>query len=145
MVGQRLQRDRERGMIGGVSAGIAAHLDYDVTLVRLVAVLFTLVGGIGIVAYLTLSGLLPEAASTPESPSAVVRDNVREIAGLATRAAQVGQRTITRDRDEGETQGEGGGEATGAASPPPEERDANPPAESSPPNTTPPDTRPPGQ
>ena len=69
MAGRRLQRDREPGMIGGVCAGLAAHFDYDVTLLRFVTVLLAFAGGIGGVAYLVLWVLLPAAGSTRESPA----------------------------------------------------------------------------
>ncbi len=150
MADRRLQRDREQGMIGGVCADLAAHFDYDVTLLRVVTVLLTFVGGIGVVAYLALWVLLPEAGGASDSPASVARDNLREIAGLATRAARAGQQAVTRagDRGDGQRQADASdtdvaddaAAAAGAAGPPPEEPDSGPPAEPGPP-----DTRPPGQ
>lgn len=47
-------------MIGGVCAGLAAYLDTDVTLVRLVVVLAALLGGSGLLAYLIAWMIIPE-------------------------------------------------------------------------------------
>jgi phage shock protein PspC (stress-responsive transcriptional regulator) len=55
----RLTRDTQRRILGGVCAGIARHYDYDVTVVRIVAVLLALPGAFGIVLYLALWVLMP--------------------------------------------------------------------------------------
>ena len=49
--------------IAGVCAGLADYLDIDATLVRGLWVLFTLLGGSGILAYLILWLLMPEAGT----------------------------------------------------------------------------------
>jgi len=60
--GRRLYRDPEDSVIGGVCAGIAAYLGIaDPLWVRLVFVLITISGGLGIPAYLILWAILPEA------------------------------------------------------------------------------------
>src|SRR5437868_8444 len=50
----RFDRDRERGVVAGVCAGIARELDVDPTLVRLVFALLALAGGAGILLYAAL-------------------------------------------------------------------------------------------
>jgi signal transduction histidine kinase len=50
----RFDRDRERGVVAGVCAGIARELDVDPTLVRLVFALLALAGGAGILLYVAL-------------------------------------------------------------------------------------------
>ena len=100
MGAQRLTRDREHRMVGGVCAGIAARFGYDVTLLRVVAVLLALWGGLGIVAYLVLWALLPPAGRTTGSATDVARENVREIAEAARRAARTLRGLIAR-RDDG--------------------------------------------
>ena len=47
-------------MLGGVAAGIARYLSVDVTVVRIVFALLTIVGGAGIPLYLAGWLLIPE-------------------------------------------------------------------------------------
>ena len=63
--GQKLTRLREGKQIAGVCAGVARHLDLDVTLVRLVWILmvvFPPVLGTGILAYLICWAVIPMEA-----------------------------------------------------------------------------------
>jgi phage shock protein C len=57
---KRLYRSRDDQMIAGVCAGLAEYLDVDPTLVRLAMVLFTLVGGSGILVYVIAWIVMPE-------------------------------------------------------------------------------------
>ncbi len=50
-------------MFAGVAGGIAEYLEVDPTLVRLVFVALTLLGGPGIIIYLVLMLIVPEAPS----------------------------------------------------------------------------------
>lgn len=51
----------ERGkMISGVCAGIAAYFNVDPTLIRLAWVLFSLLGGSGILAYIICAIVMPK-------------------------------------------------------------------------------------
>jgi len=60
----RLIRDRERGLIAGVCAGVARRLGIDPLLVRVVSVVLAVAtGGIGAVAYLVLWVALPEGTA----------------------------------------------------------------------------------
>ena len=61
----RLSRDIEHKMLGGVCAGIAKQYGYDVTVVRIVTVLLTLVWGAGLILYLALWAIMPAEAATP--------------------------------------------------------------------------------
>lgn len=58
---KRIMRSRKERMIGGVCGGVAEHFNVDATLVRLIFVLITLVDGIGLLAYLVLWLVMPEA------------------------------------------------------------------------------------
>jgi len=60
----RLTRDTTNRMIGGVCAGIARQYGYDVTVVRIVAILLTLVWGAGLLLYLALWVVMPADAPT---------------------------------------------------------------------------------
>jgi phage shock protein C len=46
-------------MLGGVSGGLATYLNTDPTLIRLLFVLFALLGGPGIIAYLIMLLVVP--------------------------------------------------------------------------------------
>ena len=60
---KRLVRNVQDKKIAGVCAGLADYLDIDVTLVRGLWILFTLLGGSGILAYLILWLIMPEAGT----------------------------------------------------------------------------------
>ncbi|WP_267224299.1 PspC domain-containing protein [Dyella silvae] len=57
---KRLHRSLTDRKIAGVCGGIAEYLGWDPTLVRILWVVLTLLGGSGIVAYLVLWLLMPE-------------------------------------------------------------------------------------
>ena len=57
----RLTRSTENRMIAGVCAGIAEYFRVDPTLVRLLLVAFTFLGGSGILLYVILWLVMPEA------------------------------------------------------------------------------------
>ena len=54
-----LYRVNENKMIAGVCAGFAEYFDVDVTWIRLALVLFSLMGGCGLVAYLVAALIMP--------------------------------------------------------------------------------------
>jgi signal transduction histidine kinase/phage shock protein PspC (stress-responsive transcriptional regulator) len=56
---RELRRDPEHGMIGGVCAGLGAHLDIDPLLLRIAFGAATLASGVGLIAYLLAWMLLP--------------------------------------------------------------------------------------
>lgn len=56
---KRLYRSRTEKMLGGVCGGLAAYFNIDVTLIRVLAVVFGLFGG-GILAYLILWIVIPQ-------------------------------------------------------------------------------------
>jgi phage shock protein C len=83
---RRLVRLPSHGKLGGVCAGIAEYLDADVTLVRLVWVILSVVpGGLigGVVAYLAALFIVP-VSSAAAAPRARVMRSVadRKIAGV---------------------------------------------------------------
>lgn len=58
---KRLQRTNEDRMIGGVCGGIGAYLGTDPTLIRLGWVLFTLIGGTGLLLYPVAWFVIPDS------------------------------------------------------------------------------------
>ncbi|MBK6952854.1 MAG: PspC domain-containing protein [Crocinitomicaceae bacterium] len=61
---KRLFRDPENETLGGVCAGLAHYTNLDVAIVRLIFVLMTILGGSGILIYVILWIVIPEAKST---------------------------------------------------------------------------------
>jgi len=81
----RLVRSRTDRIIGGVCGGLATALDIEAVWVRLFFVLTAILEGLGLLVYLLLWMLLPEAAPDIErsSPDQVIQANVEDIAQRA--------------------------------------------------------------
>jgi phage shock protein PspC (stress-responsive transcriptional regulator) len=62
----RMYRDPDRRIIGGVCAGIAAYWNLDPLIPRIIFVALVLAGGLGVLIYLILWIVLPEAKSTAQ-------------------------------------------------------------------------------
>ena len=67
---RRLYRIHEGEMIAGVCNGMAAYVNVDPTLVRLAFVLLTMLWGTGVLVYLVLVIVVPEARSPEEKAAA---------------------------------------------------------------------------
>ena len=64
---KKLYRDKEKGMIGGVSAGLGHYFGIDAVWIRIVLILLVFAGfGTGILAYIILWIVTPEAITTSE-------------------------------------------------------------------------------
>ena len=57
---KKLYRSKTDRMIGGVCGGIAEYCNFDATLIRLLFVAVTFLGGWGVVAYLIMWIVVPE-------------------------------------------------------------------------------------
>jgi len=84
---QRLTRDLEHRMIGGVCAGIAQRYALDPLLVRTGFVALTLVSGAGLVLYGALWLLMPPPR-TETTPRALLRTNLDDMADRARVTAE---------------------------------------------------------
>lgn len=62
----RIYRDPDRRIFGGVCAGLAAYLNMDALIIRIIFVILFLAGGFGILIYLVLWVVLPEARTTAQ-------------------------------------------------------------------------------
>lgn len=62
---QRLTKNDTNGKLAGVCAGLADYFGVDVTLVRLLFVVATFLGGPGILVYIVLALVLPEDPYRP--------------------------------------------------------------------------------
>ncbi len=67
---RRLYRIHEGAMVAGVCNGIAAYVNLDPTLVRLAFVLLTMLWGTGVLVYLVMAIVVPEARSPEEKAAA---------------------------------------------------------------------------
>jgi phage shock protein PspC (stress-responsive transcriptional regulator) len=67
---RRLYRIHEGAMISGVCNGIAAHMNIDPTFVRLAFVLLTIFWGTGLLVYVVMAIVVPEARSPEEKAAA---------------------------------------------------------------------------
>lgn len=63
---RRIYRDPDRRIFGGVCAGLAAYLNMDALIIRIIFVILFLAGGFGILIYLVLWVVLPEARTTAQ-------------------------------------------------------------------------------
>ncbi|MET0759450.1 MAG: PspC domain-containing protein, partial [Flavobacterium sp.] len=63
---KKLYRDTEKGMIGGVATGLGHYFGIDSIWIKIAFILFTWLGGTGIIAYLILWIVTPEAITTSE-------------------------------------------------------------------------------
>ena len=57
---KRLYKIKEGKKLCGVCTGVAAYFGLDPTLIRLAWVVFTLLGGSGIIAYIIVAIIMPE-------------------------------------------------------------------------------------
>lgn len=63
---KKMFRDSERKVIGGVASGVAAFFGTDLAIIRLLFVIFTFIGGLGLITYIILWIALPEAKTITE-------------------------------------------------------------------------------
>lgn len=84
---KRLFRDTEHGMIAGVAAGLANFFGIDAAIVRLLFVLGVVTGGWGIVLYIVLWLVVPEAKTSSDrlqmSGKAVNLNTIKEVVDRA--------------------------------------------------------------
>jgi phage shock protein PspC (stress-responsive transcriptional regulator) len=84
---KRLFRDTDNAMIAGVAAGLANYFGIDVLLIRLIFVIAVVTGGWGILLYIALWLLVPEATTSSErlqmAGRPVTIDSLREVASRA--------------------------------------------------------------
>src|SRR5690606_22948974 len=63
---KRLYQIREGAWISGVCNGLAAYFNIDVTIVRVIFIIFTLANGIGILIYIIMMLVIPVARTNEE-------------------------------------------------------------------------------
>jgi phage shock protein PspC (stress-responsive transcriptional regulator) len=76
-------RDKDRGLLGGVCAGLADYFGASSVLLRLIFILWALASAAGGAVYVLLWVFLPEKAALGLSRGETVRQNIREIGAEA--------------------------------------------------------------
>lgn len=67
MAKQRLQRSETNRVIAGVAGGLGEYFDVDPTLIRLIFIMLTVFGGGGVIIYIILWIMMPEAGEFSNS------------------------------------------------------------------------------
>ena len=62
----RMYRDTDHRVIGGVCSGMGAYWDIDPVIIRILFLALTLAGGLGVLVYLILYIVIPEAKTTAQ-------------------------------------------------------------------------------
>lgn len=75
---KKLYRSEKDSMIAGVCGGIAEYFDVDSTLVRLLTVIFVLLGGAGVVAYIIAWIIIPKNPGQVSDDKFVQREESKE-------------------------------------------------------------------
>jgi phage shock protein PspC (stress-responsive transcriptional regulator) len=78
-MGDILYRDRSKGIVGGVCAGLADYFAVGPLLLRVIFILWALVSGTGVAAYAILWTVLPQKRVMGLSQGEVVRRNFAAI------------------------------------------------------------------
>lgn len=81
---KQLYRSLDNRMLGGVCGGIAEYFEIDPSLVRLIFVVITLLGGSGLLVYVVLWLVMPTQMSK-NYPSDVVHQNAAEMKATAAK------------------------------------------------------------
>ena len=63
---RRMYRDPDNQVIAGVCSGLAAYWNLDPTIMRIAFVAFTILGGSGLIVYIILLIVMPEAQTTAQ-------------------------------------------------------------------------------
>jgi phage shock protein PspC (stress-responsive transcriptional regulator) len=76
---KKLYRSESDRMLGGVAAGIAQYFSLDPSIIRIFFVLFTVMGGSGIIAYMILWVVLPTESKAAKNSDETIKHNTAEI------------------------------------------------------------------
>lgn len=75
---KKLYRSKTDKKIAGVCGGLAAYLNMDPTVVRLICVLVCIFAGAGLLAYLICALVIPEEPNVIETTAKVVEEPANE-------------------------------------------------------------------
>jgi len=77
----KLARSSTDRMVSGVCGGLAAYLGIEAVWVRLFFVLTVMANGFGLLVYLILWIIMPEAGREDATTSQTIESNIEEVAG----------------------------------------------------------------
>jgi phage shock protein C len=80
---KKLTRSTSDKVISGVCGGLGQYLDVDVTIVRLIFVFLTLMGGGGLILYLIMWALIPLETSKSKTAAQTFKSNTEEMKSSA--------------------------------------------------------------
>ena len=95
---KRLYRSRNNRMIWGVCGGLGEYFKIDPTIMRLIAVLSTFLGGFGIIAYIVVAIVVPLESTTTQSKE-TIKENVQEMKETATAIGKEFQPTSSKEEN----------------------------------------------
>ncbi len=81
---RKLQKSRTDRMLFGVAGGLSEYLELDAVLVRVAIVVLCFAGGLGIIAYIALALVMPEAPVGSGETSSVETRDASSPAGLSS-------------------------------------------------------------
>jgi phage shock protein PspC (stress-responsive transcriptional regulator) len=91
---KRLYRDDENATIGGVCAGLGHYVQVDPIIIRVLFILMVILGGSGILVYIILWAVIPEAKTTAQKlqmrGQPVNLDNIKDYVSGFTKDAKSG-------------------------------------------------------
>ena len=97
---KRLYRDKDEGMLAGVSAGLAHYFKIDPVFIRIAWVLMVLLGGSGALVYIIAWIAIPEAKTTAQKlqmrGQSANLDNIRAFADSVKEEAKSGARRASQ-------------------------------------------------
>ena len=67
---RKLYRSRTQRMVAGVCGGLGEYFNVDTTVIRVLFLVLTLFGGSGLVVYVVMWILVPDASKAPPTTSA---------------------------------------------------------------------------
>lgn len=86
---KKLHRSQTDKIIAGIAGGLGEYFEVDPTIVRLIFVLITILGGSGVLLYLILWVLIPKSL---EGKMVIDKDRVKEVVGeIRDRAEALGK------------------------------------------------------
>jgi phage shock protein C len=76
---KKLYRSESDRMLAGVAGGLADYFEIDSTIVRLIFITLSLIGGSGLLAYFILWVVVPSKSSAKKTDTDTVSENINEI------------------------------------------------------------------
>ena len=81
----RITKSKTDRVIDGVCGGLAEYFGIDSLLVRLAFVALMFVNGIGVILYIILMIIMPNAEKLDQSPKVTIQENVQEMSDQGSR------------------------------------------------------------